>query len=143
MSDTTFLGGRVHKRSLPVVAPPAPANAPVCKRLLLPQGELAQFHDSSDGFRYAAVIELRPGTTRGNHYHRHKMEVVYLISGEVRVLVEDTATATREAILLRPGDLLTIPPGIAHAMQPTAAGYAVELSPTRFEPEDTCKHRVL
>ena len=141
--QSSILGGKVLKRSLPVITPPPGAGTPVCKRLLLPQGELAQFHDSEEGFRYAAVIELRPGTLRGNHYHERKQETVYLISGEMTLVVEDVRTGTRETLTLTPGDMVTLPPGIAHAMQPTAPGYAVEISPTRFEPEDTFKRDVL
>jgi len=89
------------------------------------------------------VVELRPGTLRGNHFHRRKAETVYLVSGEMNVLVKDPENATRETIPLKAGDVLTIPAGIAHVMQPTAAGYAVEISPTRFEPEDTEKHHLL
>lgn len=140
---SSLLGGKVTKLTLPVITPPPGAGTPVCKRLVLPQGELAQFYDGEEGFRYAAVIELRPGTLRGNHYHERKQETVYLISGEMNLALEDVATGTRETITLTPGDLVTIPARIAHAMQPTAPGYAVEISPTRFEPEDTFKRHLL
>lgn len=143
MKPSFFLGGKVVKRALPVITPPAGAGTPVCKRLLLPQGELAHFYDGEEGFRYAAVIELRPGTLRGNHYHQQKQETVYLISGEMNLALEEVATGTRETIKLAPGDLVTIPAGVAHAMQPTAPGYAVEISPVRFQPEDTFKRSVL
>jgi quercetin dioxygenase-like cupin family protein len=108
--------------------------------LLLPQGELAQFYDANDGMRYIAFIELLPGTVRGNHYHRIKEEWIYLMQGEVLLIVEDLDSKTRASVPLRAGDLVLIPTGIAHALQVGAPGQAIEFSPARFDPLDI--HRV-
>src|SRR5437870_12464864 len=83
MSPSTFLPGKLRKFSLPVIATPVGPDAPNLKRLLLPQGELAQFYDSDEPVRYLAFIELRAGSTRGNHYHQFKEEWLYLIQGEL------------------------------------------------------------
>src|SRR5207244_7219783 len=72
MTESTFLSGKVLRRSLPVVQPASGSGAPSLKRLLLPQGELAQFYDGEEPIRYLAYIELRPGVVRGNHYHKVK-----------------------------------------------------------------------
>jgi hypothetical protein len=61
MPDSSFLNGKVLKRSLPELHLPLGPDAPVLKRLMLPQGELAQFYDAEEGIRYLAFIELRPG----------------------------------------------------------------------------------
>jgi hypothetical protein len=70
--ETTLLNGKVLKRSLPLLQLPLGPDAPALKRLLLPQGELAQFYDAEQGIRYMAFIKLLPGQVRGNHYHKVK-----------------------------------------------------------------------
>jgi mannose-6-phosphate isomerase-like protein (cupin superfamily) len=139
MSQPTFLNGRVRKVSLPAFELPLAADAPTVKRLLLPQGELGQFYDGDEGMRYLAFIELRPGTVRGNHYHKRKEEWVYFIKGEVLLIAQDIETKSRETIPLKTGDLAIIQTGIAHALQVQAPGQAVEFSPARFDPLDIHK----
>src|SRR5438552_16535572 len=115
MNETTFLSGRVLKRSLPVVQPGSDKGTSV-KRLLLPQGELAQFYDGEEPMRYLAYIELRAGAVRGNHYHKIKEEWIYMIQGEAALVIENVESKTRETTPLQAGDLAIIPPGIAHAI---------------------------
>lgn len=137
MAAESFLSGKVTKQTLPAVPVPAGSEAPILKRLLLPNGELAQFYDSDASIRYIAMIELLDGTTRGNHYHRQKMESIYLSHGEIQLLVEDIQTKERKIIPLRAGDLVCIHPGIAHTLRVVKAGRAVEFAPARFDPADT------
>lgn len=140
--ESTFLDGKVLKRTLPAMRPPVPAEAPVLKRLLLPQGELAQFHDGDDPVRYLAYIELLEGQARGNHYHKVKEESVYVIRGELELIVEDLASRAREVVPLRGGDLAVIQPGIAHALRTVKSGQAVEFSKARFDPADTYRFQL-
>lgn len=140
MNTISWLSGNVSKQSLPCLAPPTAPNAPMLKRLLLPQGELAQFHDSETPVRYLALLDLMEGTIRGQHYHLKKKEWVYLGRGELTLVAEDLATKERETIPVRAGDLVHIAPGIAHALRVVEAGYAVEFSPHRFDPADTHRY---
>ena len=140
MSDSEFLSGRVLKRSLPVFHGPTSPDAPVQKRLVLPQGELAQFYDASDPIRYLAYIEIREGGVRGNHYHKAKVEWVYLIAGEVLLLLEDIGSRQRESVTLRAGELAIIQTGVAHALQTVKPGHAIEFAGTRFDPTDVFRH---
>ena len=139
MSAATYLNGKVRKQTLPAFELPLPAEAPTMKRLLLAQGELAQFYDADEGVRYLAFIELRPDTVRGNHFHNVKVEWVYIIAGEVLLVAEEVATKTRESVPLRTGDLAIVQTGIAHALQVIKRGLAVEFSTTRFDPLDIHK----
>lgn len=136
MTPSEFLGGKVLKRKLTVIAGRPASDAPRLKRLLLPQGELAQFHDGQPGIQYLAWLELVPGTVRGNHYHQTKEEWIYVGSGELEVLVEDIDSRRRETVPLQPGDLLVIHTGVAHMLRATRAGHAIEFSPTAFDPAD-------
>src|SRR5262245_47891745 len=117
MTASTWLEGKVWKQTLGLVQPPTPSDAPALKRLLLPQGELAQFYDGAEGIRYLACIELRPGTARGNHYHKVKAEYVYVIRGKVELIVEEVGSGGRVGIALETGDLAFIQTGVAHALR--------------------------
>jgi mannose-6-phosphate isomerase-like protein (cupin superfamily) len=141
MIESKFLAGKVIKRSLPSVEPQNSANSPTLKRLLLPQGELAQFYDGEEPMRYLAYIELRCGSVRGNHYHNVKEEWIYMISGEVVLVVEDIQSKARENVALTVGDLAVVQTGVAHAIQVLQSGQAIEFSKARFDAKDI--HRYL
>ena len=116
-TERTFLGGKVRKLSLPVVHGRPADTAPALKRLLLDQGELAQFYTGDEGMHYLAFVELRAGAVRGNHYHKVKKEWIYVISGELSLVLEDIASGTRDGFTMIGGDLAFIPTYIAHALQ--------------------------
>jgi mannose-6-phosphate isomerase-like protein (cupin superfamily) len=142
MPGSTFLNGRVLTQSLPVLQLPLGPDAPDLKRLLLPQGELAQFYNADEGIRYMAFIELLPGQVRGNHYHKVKEELVYVIRGEVSLSVADIDSQASASVSLRAGDLAMIRTGIAHALRSVEPGQAIEFSSARFDPADIHKFPV-
>jgi oxalate decarboxylase/phosphoglucose isomerase-like protein (cupin superfamily) len=137
MGEASFLDGKLVKTSLPVMHEPSGAEAPALKRLLLPQGELAQFYDADEPIRYMAFIELRSGSVRGNHYHKIKEESIYMIQGEVLLLTQMLESGERQALTLRAGDLALIRPGIAHALRIVQPGQAIEFAQVRFDAGDT------
>jgi protein-L-isoaspartate(D-aspartate) O-methyltransferase len=143
MSEILLLGGKVRKQALAVVPSPSGPDSATLKRLMLPQGELAQFYDGEEGIRYIAQIELQAGSVRGNHYHKIKDEWVYLISGEVNLIVEDLESKARESAMLMAGDLAFIRIGIVHALQVTKSGQAIEFSTARFNPADIYRHKLV
>src|SRR5881394_1711772 len=143
MEQDVTLGGKVLKWLLPAVAPGEGGKELQLKRVLLPQGELAQFHDSPEGMRYIAAIELKAGTVRGNHYHKIKREYVYVLSGSVLLVLEDLENHERAALELIAGNLVLIQPGVIHALQVKESGMAVEFSPDRFDPSDTYRSQLV
>ncbi|MBL9137862.1 MAG: hypothetical protein JNK85_18480 [Verrucomicrobiales bacterium] len=134
--ETRFLSDQVVRWRLPAYAGPPPTDSPVAKRLLLPQGELAQIHSGQDPIRYLAAIELHEGGIRGNHYHLAKCETIYLITGALTVVAERRETRERVAIEMCAGDRIYISPGIAHALRITASGWAVEYAPDPLDVAD-------
>jgi hypothetical protein len=150
---TSYLDGRVWHFRLPVFHQPTGADAPVLKRLLLPQGELAQFHDSEEAMRYLALIELKAGGVRGNHFHRRKKEFIYVLSGALELAVAEVASSEAGSVLAGPrsplvlsmaaGELAVIVPGIAHALRTKEPGQAIEFSPARFDATDTFRVELL
>jgi dTDP-4-dehydrorhamnose 3,5-epimerase-like enzyme len=144
MISTSLLAGKVQKWSLPVFqGSPPPAAAEHLKRLCLPQGELAQFYNAEQGIRYIAFAELRPDCLRGNHFHRVKEEFVYIISGQVSLVVEEIESKSRASGTLESGDLVFIPTLIAHVFRPIQAGQAIEFSTARFDPADVVRVQLL
>jgi len=143
MTETSFLSGKVIKRTLPVIQGRPGSGAPMLKRLFLAQGELAQVYDGADGIRYLAYVELRSDAIRGNHYHEVKEEVIYVIDGEILLMVEDPVSKERVSFPLVSGELTIIPVGIAHAFRTVAAGHAIEWSRVRFDPADAFSHPLL
>jgi mannose-6-phosphate isomerase-like protein (cupin superfamily) len=133
---TVYLGGRMRKQALPQFNGSPGPGAPPLKRLLLPQGELAQLLDAEQSIRYLAFVELREGTVRGNHFHKVKQEFIYLIQGQALLLVEDTQSKAQDRVPMEPGELVFIPTGVAHRLEVLKAGQAVEFSETRFDPGD-------
>ena len=143
MNESNFLNDRVIKRTLTVINGRPAADAPRLKRLLLAQGELAQVYDDPEGIRYLAFVELRKDAIRGNHYHQVKDEAIYVIQGEILLVVEDIATRERASFPLMTGDLAVIPVRIAHGFRTIQAGQAVEWSTNRFDPGDICQYQLI
>ena len=143
MAESEYLAGQVVKWSLPLITGRPGPDAPALKRLLLPQGELAQVYDAEEGIRYMAVIEARVGCVRGNHYHKVKRERIYVLQGELLVVVEDIQTKARASVPLQTGDLLFIQTGIAHALQTVEPGLAIEFGLARFDTADIFPYPLL
>jgi quercetin dioxygenase-like cupin family protein len=141
MTEETLLQGKVKIWTLPKVQPGV--NEAGLKRLMLPQGELAQFYDEEQGVRYIASIELKAGTVRGNHYHQEKREYVYVLAGRLRLVVRELAMEKREERELEAGSLIFIEPGIVHALDVRENGVAVEFSANRFDPKDTYREKLV
>jgi len=138
-----YLSGKVRKWTLPQVSPGPRADEFALKRLVLAQGELAQIYDAEEGIRYLACIELIPGTVRGNHFHKHKLEWVYVLSGSTNLHVKETGTDQVTMLQLGKGDLVFVATGVAHALQVTGAGEAIEFSPVRYDASDVYQHPVV
>src|SRR5580765_56869 len=143
LTEFSTLGGKVTKRTLPLVQPCSTPDSRTLKRLLLPQGELAQFYDGDEGIRYIAQIELQAGSVRGNHYHKIKQEWIYVMSGELALIVEDLESKARESTPLIAGDLAFIQTSVVHALQITKSGQAIEFSTSRFDPADIYRHKLV
>lgn len=139
----SHFSGRLLLFRLPVFSGPPGPEAPDLKRLSLPMGELAQLTDGRTGFHYLAVLELLAGTVRGNHVHQRKEEWFYLISGTATLHAEEPGQPGHATLPLQPGDLVRIEAGVAHGLQVTQSGCAVEFSPGAFAPADTQRHPVV
>ncbi len=59
-----------------------------------------------------------PGAIKANHYHEHTTEWFFLLRGRALLVVEDPNTGARETVRLDEATplVVTVPPGIAHAL---------------------------
>jgi mannose-6-phosphate isomerase-like protein (cupin superfamily) len=135
--------GQVTRRSLPVYDGPPPPEAPPLKRVRLGQGDIVQFHQGEVGMRYIAWVELKADGIRGNHYHLLKLEHLCLLAGEADLGLEDLETGERSVVRLKVGDLVVIPPRVAHAVRTVVPGHAVEFAPEPLADGDTYPHEVI
>ncbi len=143
MSEASFFSGRLQLRTLPALTTGGGPELPALKRLLLPQGELAQFHDGALPIHYIAALELKKGAVRGNHVHLRKIEHMYVTRGELEVVGQAMDTGELAQLLVHAGDLVVIQPGVAHAFRILQGGVAIEFSPTRFDPADIQRHPLI
>ena len=98
---------------------------------------------TQDGWAEVNFIETTAHQVRGNHYHKIKREYVYVLSGNVLLVLEDLETRARETLELTTGNLVLIPPGIVHALQVKESGMAVEFSADRFDASDTYRSQLV
>lgn len=119
---------------LDFVEPPLPASG---GRLMTPAGELAQII-SGEAMRLITYIEFKlDGKPRGNHFHRKKVEIIYIIKGKVRVRIEDLSDHSRATVDLASGDIIRIQPNCAHVYVAQEYTQALELNTVPYDPADT------
>jgi mannose-6-phosphate isomerase-like protein (cupin superfamily) len=135
MEDRSFFGGRTTVKSLLVTDRPAD-RAEICARLSSPRGELAVLTDGSTPIRHLCYVELRAGKVRGNHFHKLRYEYFYVIAGNLAVELRNLRTDESASVELRPGDMLFIKPGVAHALNPLNDGHALEYAAEAFNLAD-------
>src|SRR5262245_56446641 len=143
MADDIYLSGKLRRIRLPVFTQPTGPDAPFLKRLLLPQGELVQFHDDDEAMRYMAFLELKADGVRGNHFHRQKREFVYVISGKVELLAQNLADQAQTSVTLGAGELAIIETNVGHALRTIEAGSAIEFSPSRYDRTDVYRYPLI
>lgn len=141
MEAQSFFGGRAFVKSLLVTDQPAPRSE-ICARILSPRGEMAVLTDGAKPIRHLAYIELRPGMLRGNHYHKLRHEYCYLIAGELALTLLEIESGEKVVVQMRTGDMAFISPQIAHALNPTIQGYAVEYAAEPFDVADVFPQQI-
>ena len=141
ISAPVLFADRVRIASLPVGGPDAAE-----RRIFSDKGEMAQIvNRREDAFRqivYWDIDSTRTGVDRGHHYHRKKTDRMYVISGEVELLLEDPQTGAQDRVILMAGDRVEILPGIAHAVRSRIKSQVLEYSPDPYDPADTYPYRV-
>jgi dTDP-4-dehydrorhamnose 3,5-epimerase-like enzyme len=87
--------------------------------------------------KYLSILETNEGYLRGNHYHRKKVENVFVLAGRVRGEFWIEGCPEEKLVkVLEEGDLITVRPGCAHSLISIEKSIMVEFSPQAFDPTD-------
>jgi dTDP-4-dehydrorhamnose 3,5-epimerase-like enzyme len=88
------------------------------RRIVELRGEMAILHPVGPVYNPVYFdAEPGPGNVRGQHYHKTKTEVFYVISGSCRLSYLDLDTGVAGKVTARPGDMVTIMPRCAHSLE--------------------------
>jgi dTDP-4-dehydrorhamnose 3,5-epimerase-like enzyme len=126
---------------LPTMNPPFPSDG---GRTVNASGEMAQIV-SNEHLRHVVYVDFKPdGRPRGNHYHvKMQMHGLYVIKGELSVMLVDLDDGSHSSITLRTGDLIRIRPRCAHVFVAKEYTQAIELNDTPFDPTDTIPYAII
>lgn len=73
-----------------------------------------------DELRAVFHITSDPGVVRANHYHKTQTQWLYVTDGELELSLQDRRGSNPsevETMAMEAGDLIRIPPEVAHALQ--------------------------
>jgi dTDP-4-dehydrorhamnose 3,5-epimerase-like enzyme len=107
------------------------------RRLIQDRGELALIEDGRP-FRHLGYFSLKPGQGhyRGGHYHLHKVEHFYLVSGRLRVRLADLESGEKLELAIETGQRVTIHPGCAHRFEALQEAQVIEYYDGVYARED-------
>ncbi len=85
------------------------------RRIIEDRGQLAILHPVGPVYN-PCYFDIQPGEGRfrGEHYHKSKTEVFYVISGSCLIRFVDLETGQSGNFQVRSGDMVTIMPMAAH-----------------------------
>ena len=141
MTEQNMFESKIIIESLPIGGPDEAE-----RRIYSEKGEMAQIiNREDDSFRqivYWDIDSPRTGVDRGHHYHLTKTDRLYVISGEVELLLEDPQTGEKTTAKLKTGDRVLIAPGIAHAVRSLTYAQVLEYAPDPYDPADTYPYKL-
>ena len=108
------------------------------KRWVDEKGEFAQISYRED-IGHLACCELRKGQTRGNHYHREKREVFYIVSGRIQAVFAGVPPGRERKVILEKGMKVHVPKGIVHSFYGIEDSLVIEYSPQYYDKTDSVK----
>ena len=116
---------------------------PVAKRLLFQQGELTMLSPLCPVIRQLSFLSIPKNEVRGNHYHKEKIEFLYVLRGKVNVYAKDLSTGGSARLSVGVGQVINIHPPIAHALQSVDDCDLIEFSPTENLSTDMIKSKII
>ncbi len=86
-------------------------------------------------------VTTHAGTVRGNHYHRDSHELVFIVEGEVEVVLQDVNNEDdRETVILKGGEGIEIQTFVLHTMRYLAPTVQISLLDRAFDPSNPDLH---
>ena len=84
------------------------------------RGLLANLSDPNHRFPIAEVVwmESKKGSVRANHYHKHDIHTIYLLTGKCEYITKDMKNPSTpiERTIVNAGEIVTSPSMIAHKL---------------------------
>jgi mannose-6-phosphate isomerase-like protein (cupin superfamily) len=117
------------------------------RRIFSEKGERAQILNRADeGFKQLVYWELdstKPDQERGHHCHERRIERIYVLTGELELLLKDIESSDSEKVIIKAGNRVTISPRIAHAYRSLMYSQVLEYSPEPYDSTDTYPYKVV
>ena len=106
------------------------------------KGTKAQIANSKTS-RALLYVELKENAKAGNHYHKTKEEILFIISGKLTATFKDMLSQEIKEKTLKKGDLITIKPGIAHSLHALQNSKILDISNTDKNSQDKFKEELI
>ncbi len=92
-------------------------------------------------WREVNYVTSRAGATRGNHYHKESHELVFILEGEVEVVLRDVNDADgTDTVVLKAGQGVEIGTFVLHTMRYLADTVQISLLDRAFDPANPDLH---
>lgn len=79
--------------------------------------------------KHVGLLTARKGDIRANHYHNKQSQFNYIISGRIKVTTWDFDMQSEKTVsILEKGDLIEIPPKVAHIFEFLEASVFLDLT---------------
>jgi len=126
---------------------PMGGNNSLERRIFSEKGEMAQILNRTDEtFRQLVYWELDSTNSdqeRGHHCHERRIERIYVLTGELELLLKDIDSSDSKKVIIKAGNRVTIGPRVAHAYRSLMYSQVLEYSPEPYDPIDTYPHKVV
>jgi hypothetical protein len=126
---------------------PIGGNSNLERRIFSEKGEMAQILNRTDeAFRQLVYWELdstKSDQERGHHRHERRIERIYVLTGELELLLKDIDSSDSKKVIIKAGNRATIRPRIAHAYRSLMYSQVLEYSPEPYDPTDTYPYKVV
>jgi len=87
-------------------------------------------------------IETEANQVRGNHYHKETLELFFIISGEVEIVIDDLRSGQRTEFCARNGDIFVIEPYELHTFHTKSKTQWINMLSHRMDLQDPDFHQV-
>lgn len=96
------------------------------------------FHNG-EPMRYLTYLEFAPNKDRGNHYHNEKEENLLVLKGNIKAKYWLLNNSDVLELMLEPGDIVNVKPGVVHVYVAENGASAIEYSPQILDYNDQIK----
>ena len=89
------------------------------KNLEFHKDERGEIYDIffNEKIEHVAIIDSKPNTQRGNHYHKQTTQHMLITKGSLEYWYKEKDSSEVKMKLLKEGDLITTPPYEIHALK--------------------------